>query len=120
MSQEHAPERTAPGVRTIISKAELLAIIPLSYVTIWEQMRRDKFPRAIKLGDGPTAKSGWFLDEIQDYQEKLPRADLKPLTEAETKAAEAAQIEAPSPQDRPIEPEAKATKRDKQLANSPP
>ena len=75
MSIEHAPQRTTSAVRKLISKAELLALIPLSYVTIWELMRRDKFPRSIKLGETPHAPGAapsfgpmaawlpkWFVD----------------------------------------------------------
>ena len=96
MSIEHTPERATPVVRKLVSKAELLELIPLSFPTIWEQMRRRAFPLSVKLGDGPTAKSAWFLDEIQDYQENLPRTELKPLTEAEVKTTESKQLTQPS------------------------
>ncbi len=83
MSIEHAPERSTPAIRKIILKAKLLEQIPLSFPTIWQLMRRGKFPLSVKLGDGPTAKSGWFEDEVLDYQRNLPRVELKPLTEEE-------------------------------------
>ena len=57
MSIEHTPERAAPAVRKLISKRELLDLIPLSYPTLWQMMRRGEFPKSIKLTDGPAAKS---------------------------------------------------------------
>ena len=83
MGIEHAPERSTPAVRKMILRTELLKIIPLSFPTIWEKMRRGEFPLAVKLGSGHTAKSAWYLDEIEDYQKSLPRVQVKPLTEAE-------------------------------------
>jgi predicted DNA-binding transcriptional regulator AlpA len=86
MSIEHAPERDAPVARKLIKKRELLEIIPLSFPTIWELIRREKFSKPVALGDGPNAPRAWFLDEIADYQENLKRAEYKPLTEAENSA----------------------------------
>ena len=83
MNTEDTPERTTPTIRKLILKAALLDQIPLSFPTIWQKMRRGEFPLPVKLGNGPTAKSAWFEDEIQDYQRNLPRVELKPLTEAE-------------------------------------
>ena len=80
MSIEHAPEQDAPAVRKLISKRELLSLIPLSYPTIWQLMRRGKFPRSVKLGDGPNAKVAWYLDEVSEYQASLERTELKPST----------------------------------------
>ena len=83
MSIAHAPERDVPAVRKLISKRELLDLIPKSYPTIWKEMREGKFPKPVKLGDGSNAKSAWFLDEIVEYQESLSRATFKPLTDRE-------------------------------------
>ena len=80
MSIEHAPQRDAPAVRKMISKRALLDLIPLSYPTIWQLMRRGKFPRSVKLGDGPNAKVAWYLDEVSEYQASLERTELKPST----------------------------------------
>ncbi len=86
---EPAAGHTTPPGRKLISKAELLELLPISFPTIWELMRRGKFPLSIRLGDSPQAKAGWFLDEVTDWQESRPRTTLKPLTEAEAQAAEA-------------------------------
>ena len=83
MSIEHAPLRDAPGVRKMISKRGLLGLIPLSYPTIWQLMRRGKFPKSVKLGDGPNAKVAWYLDEVSTYQAGLQRTELKPAADAE-------------------------------------
>ena len=89
MSFEHAPERNAPAVRKMISKRELLGLIPLSYPTIWGLMRRGKFPKSVKLGDGPNAKVAWYLDEVSEFQAGLQRTELKPAD------AEQAEVQTP-------------------------
>ena len=86
MSMEHAPERDALAARKLISKRELLAIIPLSYPTLWQMMRRDEFPKSIRLTDGPTAKTAWYLDEVTDWQASRQRTELKPVAEPEAVA----------------------------------
>ena len=83
MSTEPTPKPTTPPGRKLISKAELLKLVPISFPTIWELMRRGKFPISIRLGDSPQAKAAWFLDEVLNWQETRPRTALKPLTEAE-------------------------------------
>ena len=35
----------------LISKRELLQIVPLSYTSIWSRMRRGEFPKSIMLDD---------------------------------------------------------------------
>jgi prophage regulatory protein len=79
MSIEHAPERVKPTARKLISKRELLELIPLSYVTIWSMMRRGDFPKSIKITNGPTAKSAWYLDEVSAWQASRARTELKPV-----------------------------------------
>ncbi len=81
MSIEHAPERSAPAVRRIMSKRQLLEVIPLSYPTIWSMMRRDEFPRSIVVG--PNGKVGWYEDEVADWQDNRQRSQLKPVAEPE-------------------------------------
>ena len=83
MSIEHAPERDSPAVRPMILKGKLLELIPKSYPTIWKEMREGKFPKPVKLGDGPNAPNARFLDEIAEHQANLKRAEFKPLTERE-------------------------------------
>ena len=84
MSSEHAPERDVPAVSKLISKRELLDLIPKSYPWLWKEMRAGKIPKPVKLGDGPNAPNAWFLDEVSEYQKSLRRATFKPLTERET------------------------------------
>ena len=82
MSNEHTG-REALIVRRLISKRELLKTIPLSYPTIWDKMRRDQFPKSVKLDDAG-GKVAWYADEIDDWIESRKRVELKPLTASET------------------------------------
>ena len=88
MSIEHAPERDAPAARKLISKRALLDLIPLSYPTIWQMMRRGEFPRSVKLGDVSNSKVAWYLDEVSEYQGNLERTELKPSNAATGHQAE--------------------------------
>ena len=58
----------------LLNRGQLLDIIPLSYPTIWNLMRRDLFPRAIVVGK---AKLAWREDEILQWIDSRPRQILK-------------------------------------------
>ena len=88
MPTEHAPERDAPAVRRLIRKSQLLDLVPLSFPTIWEMMRRGEFPLPVKLGSAPNAPSAWFEDEVAAKVESLERVEYKPA--ASTAEADAA------------------------------
>ena len=85
MSAEHATPRDASAPRKLISKRELLNLIPLSYPAIWTRMRAGEFPLSVKL-DAAGSKVFWYLDEVQTWIESRPRSELKPLP-AEAEAA---------------------------------
>ena len=91
MPTEHAPEREGVELPKLISKRELLQIVPLSYPSIWNRMRRGEFPRSIKLDD-TGAKVAWILSEVEEWIASRPRVQLKPPDQA--KATEADQPEA--------------------------
>jgi predicted DNA-binding transcriptional regulator AlpA len=76
-----APE--TPTARKLISKRELLQLVPLSYPTIWGMMRAGNFPRSVKITDGPNAKAAWYEDEVVAWQASRSRTELKPVAEAE-------------------------------------
>ena len=80
MSPEHAPGRDAPAARKLIRKRQLLELIPLSFPTIWKEMRAGRFPLPVKFGDGPNAPSAWYEDEVCEYQAGLERAEYKPAS----------------------------------------
>ena len=61
----------------LLSKQEVLDIVPLSYPTLWQRMRLGTFPRSVRLGDGPFAKVAWRESDIKAWLEKLPVQPLK-------------------------------------------
>ena len=67
----------APPVRRLIDNAEFLSLVPLSYVTLWQKMRRGEFPQSVKLDDAGT-RVAWFADEIESWIESRERVHLKP------------------------------------------
>ena len=69
----------------LLNRGQLLDVIPLSYPTIWNLMRRDLFPRAIVVGK---AKLAWREDEILQWINSRPRQILKDECEADTESNE--------------------------------
>jgi predicted DNA-binding transcriptional regulator AlpA len=65
------PETTG---RRIISRAELLKKVPLTYVAIWKKMVAGTFPRPIEISE---RKNGWFEDEVDAYLSARPRRRYK-------------------------------------------
>lgn len=63
----------------LLSKKQLLEIVPLSYPTIWKLIRAGEFPRGLEMarnGDRVT-RVCWREDEALSWIEKLPRQQLK-------------------------------------------
>ena len=58
----------------LLTRKQLLEIIPFSYPTIWELMRRGEFPKALLIGQ---QKVAWREDEIREWIESRPRQELK-------------------------------------------
>ena len=58
----------------LLTRKQLLEIIPFSYPTIWELMRRGEFPKALRIGQ---QKVAWREDEIREWIESRPRQELK-------------------------------------------
>ena len=57
----------------LLSKREVLAIVGVSYPTVWSWMRRGTFPRSRVVG----GKSMWVSTEIESWMAALPRCRLK-------------------------------------------
>ena len=57
----------------LLTRKQLLEIIPFSYPTIWELMRRGEFPKALRIGQ---QKVAWREDEIREWIESRPRQEL--------------------------------------------
>ncbi len=58
----------------ILTRAQVLELVPLSYATIWALIRRGEFPRAIKI---TATRVGWKEPEIGAWIEARPRQALK-------------------------------------------
>jgi predicted DNA-binding transcriptional regulator AlpA len=56
-----------------LSKVEVLDLVPVSYVTIWNWMRSGAFPRSRKVG----GKIMWLKHEIDAWMASRPIAALK-------------------------------------------
>jgi prophage regulatory protein len=62
-----------PKPDRLIDRAELLRIIPVSYVTIWKWMREGNFPRSLNCG----GKIVWLESEIERWIKSRPAQPLK-------------------------------------------
>jgi predicted DNA-binding transcriptional regulator AlpA len=88
----HAP-RAPPDIR-LLSKSEVLAIVGVTYPSLWAWMRAGNFPRSRVVG----GRSMWRSDEIDAWLAGLPVRGLKgdaaadlneAVNDAATKAREA-------------------------------
>lgn len=57
-------------IRTIIKRRQLELMTGKSYPTLHRMMKAGAFPLPVKLGPNSV---GWFLDEVQAWQESLER-----------------------------------------------
>ena len=63
----------APLGGRLLSKREVLAVVGISYPTLWSMMRAGTFPRSRVAG----GKSVWLSSEIEDWLSQLPLRQLK-------------------------------------------
>ena len=61
-----------PGTR-LLSRAEVLDKVGISYPAIWKRMRQGTFPRSVCVGE----KVFWIESEIDSWIADLPRRRLK-------------------------------------------
>jgi predicted DNA-binding transcriptional regulator AlpA len=66
----------APPVR-LLSKPEVLRLTGVTFPTIWKWMRQGVFPRARIVGEGPSSKSVWRSDEVEQWLAQLKIRPLK-------------------------------------------
>ena len=57
----------------LVSKAEVLDLVGLSYPTIWAMMRDGKFPRSREIG----GKVAWLASELKYWISNRPISKLK-------------------------------------------
>jgi len=68
-----------------LDRRRLLEKVPLSYPTIWKQMKRGEFPAPVVVG----FKNFWAEDEVDAYLAGRPRRDCYPQPTATTPLREA-------------------------------
>src|SRR5262249_56189339 len=57
----------------LMSRRELLDLIPISYPKLWSMMRRGEFPRSLAIG----GKCVWREDEVHAWVDNLSKVKLK-------------------------------------------
>jgi predicted DNA-binding transcriptional regulator AlpA len=70
--EHHAHGARAPPVR-LLHKGEVLAIVGVTYPTLWAWMRQGRFPRSRIVG----GKSMWLSTEVEHWLAGLPVRRLK-------------------------------------------
>ena len=56
------------GVRKMLSQEQVLAIVPVSPVTLWRMEKKGQFPKGTFISAN---KKIWYLDEIVAWQEQV-------------------------------------------------
>jgi predicted DNA-binding transcriptional regulator AlpA len=70
-ARAHSPR--APPFGVLLSKREVLAVVGVTYPTLWAWMRAGTFPRSRVVG----GKSKWLSTEIEAWMTDLPVRRLK-------------------------------------------
>ena len=63
-------EQTLPR---LLNKKQVLALVPVTFPTIWTWMRAGKFPAARSIGDRPM----WLEAEVIEWITTRPKRDYK-------------------------------------------
>jgi predicted DNA-binding transcriptional regulator AlpA len=58
----------------LLSRKEVLSLVPISYPTMWQMMRDGRFPRSRMVGKN---KVGWLASEVADWIVNRPKVLLK-------------------------------------------
>jgi predicted DNA-binding transcriptional regulator AlpA len=64
------------GVR-LLSRAEVLAVVNVSYPALWKWMRDGRFPRARIVGASGSTKRMWLSTEVAAWLANLPPSRFK-------------------------------------------
>jgi predicted DNA-binding transcriptional regulator AlpA len=74
------PASNPPTVR-LIFRPELLALVGVSYGSIFTWMRNGRFPLARELGPagGRSSRIGWIESEVLDWIANRPKRQMKPM-----------------------------------------
>jgi predicted DNA-binding transcriptional regulator AlpA len=68
-----AAAHKAAASQRLLNKHEVLAIVGISYPTLWNWMRSEKFPRSRVVG----GKSMWISTEVDEWLQQLAVRPLK-------------------------------------------
>ena len=66
-----------PKNARLLSRAEVLRMVPVTYATIWAWQQTGKFPRSVNLGGTDHRKIGFFEHEILAWLKSRERVRLK-------------------------------------------
>jgi prophage regulatory protein len=58
---------------SLLSKKRVVEITGIPYPTIWKMMRRNEFPRSVKVGQGHFGRIAWYASEIEAWIASRPR-----------------------------------------------
>ena len=77
------PEKNVETVAAcprLLTKAEVLALLGVTYTTVFTWMREGQFPLSIELGPsgGRSTKIAWLADEVYAWIASRPRRKLTP------------------------------------------
>ena len=79
--------REQSTLRQLVHRAELLAVLGVSYVTLWTWVRQGKFPAPIETGDShQRARLAWYRDEVETWLAERPRRHV-PQQQSEANAS---------------------------------
>jgi predicted DNA-binding transcriptional regulator AlpA len=79
-AQQQAEAAEPPAVpEKLLTRAEVLQRVPVTFPTIWAWMREGKFPSARHMG----VKTFWLESEVSAWIRGLPFREYKPLTPTE-------------------------------------
>jgi prophage regulatory protein len=65
-TQDPAPNESKP--RKMMTEAQVLALVPVSSVTLWRMQRQGLFPKGSYMSAG---RKAWFEDEIIEWQKSI-------------------------------------------------
>ena len=71
----------------LMSRAEVLELVGLTYPAVWALMDRGEFPRSVRISK-TTNSVRWHRAEVEAWVASLPRTRLKSDKLAEAAAAE--------------------------------
>jgi prophage regulatory protein len=69
---KYFPPKRSVGTQ-LMSKAEVLSAVGVTYPTIWQWMNEGRFPRSVSIG----ARCAWRTCEIEAWIAALPLRELK-------------------------------------------